>query len=308
MILSNDSLPRHLTTGIVSSGIAPADFARLSALMEKRCGIQLPESKRVMVEARLRKRLQQLGINSFADYWRLLAEGPRRESELVSLTDVLTTNKTDFLREPAHFALLEQTILPHLYEAGVGARTPLRVWSAAASTGEEPYTLSMLLDHWGRSRRPFEYSILGTDISTRVLAQARLGAYQEKTIEALPESWRQSYLLRARGPAAPAPYRITPSLRARVRFGHLNLMDPDYHLPDRYHIIFCRNVLIYFNRQTQAAVARKLIQRLVPGGYLVVGHSESLQAADYPLTTLVPSVYRHQPAGTAAVAALRRAS
>ena len=213
-----------------------------------------------------------------------------------------------FLREAAHFTLLGESVLPHLYQTGAGVRTPLRVWSAASSTGEEPYTLAMLLDQWGRSRRPFEYSILGTDISTSVLEQARLGAYQERAIAALPESWRQSYLLRARGSSAPAPYRINAALRARVQFGYLNLMDDDYRLPDRYHIIFCRNVLIYFNRPTQAAVISKLIERLVPGGYLFVGHSESLQGSDFPLATLVPSVYRHLPAWQSGEMAIRRAS
>jgi chemotaxis protein methyltransferase CheR len=277
------------------AGIAPADFARLSALIEQRCGIQLPESKRVMVEARLRKRLQQLGLTSFADYWRLLADTQRRESEMGPLTDALTTNKTDFLREPAHFQVLEQTVLPRLYSAGVGGRTPLRLWSAAASTGEEPYTLAMVLDQWGRTQRPFDFSILGTDISTRVLAHARQAAYQQNAIAPLPEAWRQAYLLRARGAKVPAPYRIAPALRARVRFGQLNLMDPDYGLPERVHIIFCRNVLIYFNRQTQADVARKLTRNLLPGGYLFVGHSESLHAVDLPLAALAPSVYQDRP-------------
>jgi chemotaxis protein methyltransferase CheR len=308
MTLPGDSHPVRVTTGMAPSGIAPAEFARLSALMQQRCGIQLPESKRVMVETRLRKRLQQLGIDSFAAYWRRLTDARHRETELVALTDVLTTNKTEFLREGAHFTLLGESVLPHLYQTGAGVRTPLRVWSAASSTGEEPYTLAMLLDQWGRSRRPFEYSILGTDISTRVLEQARLGAYQERAIAALPESWRQSYLLRARGSSAPAPYRINAALRARVQFGYLNLMDDDYRLPDRYHIIFCRNVLIYFNRPTQAAVIGKLIEWLVPGGYRFVGHSESLQGSDFPLATLVPSVYRHLPAWQSGEMAIRRAS
>jgi chemotaxis protein methyltransferase CheR len=302
------SSPSDSLAGASPAGIAPADFARLSALIEQRCGIQLPESKRVMVEARLRKRLQQLGLRSFSDYWSLLADVQRRDSEMGPLTDALTTNKTDFLREPAHFQILEHTILPHLYSAGIGSRTPLRLWSAASSTGEEPYTLAMVLDQWGRSRRPFEFSILGTDISTRVLAQARQATYQSNVIAPLPEAWRQAYLLRARGPAAPAPFRISPALRARVRFGQLNLMDPDYGLPEKVHIIFCRNVLIYFNRQTQLAVARKLARHLLPGGYLFVGHSESLHAADLPLTALAPSVYQHQPASAGLPAASRGAA
>lgn len=303
MISQSDSL-----AGAAPAAIAPADFARLSALIEQRCGIQLPETKRLMVEARLRKRLQQLGLRSFSDYWSLLADAQRRETEMGPLTDALTTNKTDFLREPAHFQILENTVLPHLYSAGIGSRTPLRLWSAASSTGEEPYTLAMVLDQWGRSRRPFEFSILGTDISTRVLAQARQATYQPNVIAPLPEAWRQAYLLRARGPAAPAPYRISPTLRARVRFGQLNLMDPDYGLPEKVHIIFCRNVLIYFNRQTQLEVVRKLTRNLLPGGYLFVGHSESLHAADLPLTALAPSVYQHQAAAAGGEAVSRGAA
>jgi len=283
-------MPNLLTENLAS--IEPADFTRLSALIEERCGIQLPDTKRPMVEARLRKRLLQLGLDSFSDYWRLLSDPAHRATELVPLTDALTTNKTDFLREPAHFTLLEQTVLPNLYAAGIGGRTPLRVWSAAASSGEEPYTLAMVLAHWGRSQRSFDFSILGTDISTRVLAQARLAAYDGNAIAPIPEEWRRAYLLRARGASAPAPFRIAPELRARVQFGQLNLMDSDYRLPHRCHIIFCRNVLIYFNRQTQAEVIRKLTENLVPGGYLFVGHSESLQNLELPLVALAPSAYQ----------------
>jgi chemotaxis protein methyltransferase CheR len=274
------------------TSIVPADFARLSALVQDRCGIQLPETKRPMVEARLRKRLLQLGLNSFSDYWRLLFHPVHQAAELVPLTDALTTNKTDFLREPAHFALLEKTVLPALYAAGLGRRKPLRVWSAAASTGEEPYTLGMVLSEWGRTERFFDFSVLGTDISTQVLAQARQGTYSEAAIAPLPEAWRRAYLLRARTASAPAPFRIAPELRARVRFGQLNLMDDDYALPHRYAIIFCRNVMIYFNRKTQADVIRKLTHNLIPGGYLFVGHSESLQSHDLPLVTVAPSAYQ----------------
>jgi chemotaxis protein methyltransferase CheR len=277
--------------------IAPADFSRLRALIEERCGIQLPDSKRPMVEARLRKRLLLLGLSSFADYWRLLFDPARQGSELVPLTDALTTNKTDFLREPNHFVLLEQTVLPALYAAGIGRRTPVRVWSAAASTGEEPYTLAMVLAQWGRTQRSFDFSILGTDISTRVLARARAATYTEADIAPLPEEWRRAYLLRARTATAPAPFRIAPELRARVQFGQLNLMDADYGMAEPFHIIFCRNVLIYFNRETQAEVARKLTHHLVPSGYLFVGHSESLQHHDPSLTPLAPSAYRYQGRG-----------
>jgi len=274
--------------------IAPADFSRLRTLIEDRCGIQLPDSKRPMVEARLRKRLLQLGLSSFNDYWRLLFDPARQSSELVPLTDALTTNKTDFLREPNHFSLLEQSVLPALYAAGIGRRTPLRVWSAASSTGEEPYTLAMVLAQWGRTQRSFDFSIHGTDISTRVLAQARAATYSETDIAPLSEAWRRAYLLRARSATAPAPFRIAPELRARVQFGQLNLMDADYGLPHPFHIIFCRNVLIYFNRETQEEVARKLAKNLAPSGYLFVGHSESLQNYDAALSPIAPSAYRYK--------------
>ena len=276
------------------SPIAPADFARLRTLIEDRCGIQLPDSKRPMVEARLRKRLLQLGLSSFSDYWQLLFDPARQASELVPLTDTLTTNKTDFLREPAHFSLLEQSVLPALYAAGIGRRIPLRVWSAASSTGEEPYTLAMVLAEWGRTQRSFDFTILGTDISTRVLAQARAATYGEPDIAPLSEDWRRAYLLRAQSTNAPAPFRIAPELRARVQFAQLNLMDADYGLPQPFHIIFCRNVLIYFNRETQQDVARKLTANLVPSGYLFVGHSESLQNYDAALSPIAPSAYRYE--------------
>ncbi len=284
----------ELPLGPELAPIAPADFARLRTLIEDRCGIQLPDSKRPMVEARLRKRLLQLGLASFADYWQLLFDPARQASEFVPLTDALTTNKTDFLREPNHFALLEKSVLPTLYAAGVGRRTPLRVWSAASSTGEEPYTLAMVLAQWGRTQRSFDFTVLGTDISTRVLAHARAATYSEADIAPLPEAWRRAHLLRARAATAPAPFRIAPELRARVQYGQLNLMDADYGLHEPFHIIFCRNVLIYFNRETQAEVARKLTQNLVPSGYLFVGHSESLQNHGADLSPIAPSAYRYK--------------
>ncbi len=274
------------------SAFSDRDFARFSQMIYQQCGINLRPHKKEMLEARLRKRLRMLGVDSFSAYADYVFSEEGRRQELAHLIDVVTTNKTDFFREPAHFAFLQHGGLADLVEHfGIGVRRRLRAWSAACSSGEEPYTLAMVLSEFGRTLPGFDYSILATDVSGRVLDAARLGVYGADKVEPVPEPLRRRYLLRSRDPER-RQLRIAPELRARVEFRHLNFMDPDWGLRDPPDLIFCRNVLIYFDRSTQQRLLERFCHLLPQGRYLFLGHSESLHGMGLPLTQMAPSIYR----------------
>lgn len=244
-----------------------------------------------MVETRVRKRLRALGISSFKTYLTSL-QAPGREDELVSLIDVITVNKTDFFREPSHFDYLTGKALPELANSrAVGTRMPLRVWSAGCSTGEEPYTLAMVLTEYAETRPGYQFSILATDICTQVLERARRAVYPLECFQPVPFPLRKKYLLKSKSPQR-AEGRVVPSLRGKVEFRRLNLMDNDYGLPGPMDVIFCRNVIIYFTRDTQERLIAKLVRHLAVGGFLFMGHSETLNTMRLPVEPAMPTVYR----------------
>lgn len=268
------------------------DFERFSRLIYDQCGIRLPPHKQSMLEARLRKRLRALGLGSFEAYAELIFSGRAPDGELVSLIDVVTTNKTDFFREPAHFDFLVRTALPALIDcSGAGIARPLRVWSAGCSTGKEPYTLAMVLSEFRDSHPGFNFEILGTDISTDVLEKALKGIYAEEKAEPIPPALRRKYLLRAKNPEQ-RRVRIVPELRNLVRFRRLNFLAADYGMREPFDVIFCRNVLIYFDRPTQERLLGRFTQQLEAGSFLFLGHSETLLGLHLPLKQLAPSVYQ----------------
>ncbi len=268
------------------------DFERFSKLVYEQCGIKLPGHKQSMLEARLRKRLRSLGLGSFEAYAELIFSGKGPEGELVRLIDVVTTNKTDFFREPAHFEFLVRDALPELVgKDGAGVSRPLRVWSAGCSTGKEPYTLAMVLSEYREEHPEFRFEILGTDISTDVLDKAIKGIYAEDKAAPIPPAMRRKYLLKARDPER-RQVRIVPELRGLVRFRRLNFMDADYGLRDSFDVIFCRNVLIYFDRSTQERLLSRFAGYLDSGRFLFLGHSETLLGLSLPLKQMAPSVYR----------------
>ena len=203
------------------------------------------------------------------------------------MIDLITTNKTDFFREPGHFEFLTRVALPSIATAG---RT-VRVWSAGCSTGEEPYTLAMVLSEYAEQHPAWQFSILATDISTRVLEKARLGIYEATDIAPIPSEIRRKHLLRSRDRDNPRS-RIAPATRSLVEFQRLNLMDSDFGLAHPMDIIFCRNVVIYFDKQTQEQLVRRFTRNLRPHGYLFMGHSETLHGFDVPLVQVAPTVYR----------------
>lgn len=270
-------------------------FQELSAFITGEVGIKMPPSKVSMVESRLGRRVRELGLHSIDAYCARVFSGSRDDDEYTFLINALTTNKTDFFREPFHYRMLTHTVLPELMRAGFSTGK-LRLWSAACSSGEEPYTLAMVLSEYAEQHPGFDYRIFATDISTRVLQIARDAIYPRNLIEPVPKPLRAKYLLTAKDSSLDL-VRIRPELRSNVRFHQLNLMDSDYHLRDKFDVIFCRNVLIYFSRETQEAVIGKLCRHLSPGGYLFVSHSESLAGLNLPVHGLGHSCYRRLSRG-----------
>lgn len=281
-------MPHHPV--VDEESLSARDFARLSHLIHTQAGICLGLEKKTMVEVRLKRRLRTLNIPSYREYCEFVFRHGGMENELVPLIDVITTNKTDFFREAAHFDYLAQRALPELSAMSAGTR-PLLFWSAGCSSGEEPYTLAMVLSEYAESHAGFRFSILATDISTQVLEKARLGIYSEDSVSPVPLLLRRKYLMRSRTGTS-GRVRITPELRRSVEFRRLNFMDPDYQMTARANAIFCRNVLIYFDRPTQQSILRKLTSSLEPGGFLFVGHSETLHDMDLPVLPVAPALYR----------------
>ena len=271
-------------------GLSAADFDRLRFLIHAESGISLTPEKKTMLEIRLRRRLRSLHFSSGAEYCTYLFATADRGQELVHLIDAVTTNKTDFFREPDHFEYLASQALPDL-EAQNGIDRKSLIWSAGCSTGEEPYTLAMVLSEYAQSRPGFRFGVLATDISTAVLARACMGIFKSEVVRPVPQNLRSKYLMRSRDPGSDL-VRVVPELRAKIEFRRVNFMDPDHGLPERPEIIFCRNVIIYFDRPTQVRVLEKLARQLMPGGYLFAGHSESLQNMGLPLVSAGPAVYR----------------
>ncbi len=269
--------------------LSDTQFARIVTFIEREVGIQLPPSKRTMVEGRLRKRVRALGLDTLEAYGQhLFGSNAVKDAELTHLIDCVTTNKTDFFREPAHFDILRDAVPVLLCNRGRG---PLKVWSAAASIGAEAYTVAMVLAEMQGERQQFEYIILGTDISTDVIATARAAIYPTAMLDPVPAPLRERYVMTARD-ARRQQVRIVPELRRQVRFQHLNLMEPSYPIDRDVDVIFCRNVLIYFDKQTQKAVVRKLASHLRPGGYLMLGHSESMAGIQSGLCAVASSVFQ----------------
>jgi chemotaxis protein methyltransferase CheR len=271
--------------------ISPRSYGRLARFVTTELGIKMPESKVSMIQSRLLRRVRELGLESLDEYCERLFSAAEAETERIHFINAVTTNKTDFFREPQHFKYLIGTALPRLETSDAVARDRrISVWSAGCSSGEEPYTLAMVLSEYALSHPPFDFRILATDVSTKVLEIAKDGIYPRQLIAPVPPGFRRKYLLQGKG--TQPTVRIKAALRRTVSFHQLNFMDADYGVREMFDVIFCRNVLIYFDRPTQQSVIARLCRNLNPDGYLFVSHSESLSGLDLPLVSLGSSCFR----------------
>jgi chemotaxis protein methyltransferase CheR len=269
--------------------VSETDFRRVSEMVYRHCGINLSDGKRQLVQARIAKRMRSAGFVSVSDYLDYVSADASGQ-EFTLLIDAMSTNLTSFYREPDHFRFLADTALPrHLLEKGARQESQLRLWSAGCSTGEEPYTLAMtLLDNIPNAKE-WDIKILATDISTHALSVAKSGFYSAQRLESLPAGYstrffRSCVVDRQKG------YKVAPEVQSMIAFRHLNLMDP-WPFSGPFDFIFCRNVMIYFDKPTQQRLVNRFWEVLVSGGILFTGHSESLTGVKHPFQYVRPTVY-----------------
>ena len=280
----------HLSTNTHADSLSSRDLTRLCRLIYEQSGITLGAEKKIMLEGRLKRRMTSLHLSSYKEYCDYLFEGKGHDvEEMVHLIDAVATNKTDFFREKTHFDFLASRALPDLILGAKNAREVM-IWSAGCSTGEEPYTLAIVLSQYRESHPGFRFRILATDISTAALAKAELGVFSAEVVRPVPVELQRKYFMRSRDRDS-GLLRVIPQLRQMIEFRRLNLME-EFGMPELADAIFCRNVIIYFDRPTQEKLFHKFSRQLVEGGYMFVGHSESLHHMDVPLVPVAPALYR----------------
>jgi chemotaxis protein methyltransferase CheR len=266
--------------------ISEREFTLFQGLILRDAGIYLAPAKKALLVGRLSKRLRALGLPSFGAYYQRIVEEDDRE-ERMQMLDCIATNETHFFREPRQFEFLEKQVIPVWKERGPRV---LRVWSAGCSTGEEPYSLAMMLLHHFPPGSGRQIEILATDISTRVLARAEAAVWPLDKASEIPLAYRKAFMLRGTA-SQEGRMKAAPEIRSLVRFERLNLNDERYAVRGPFHMIFCRNVLIYFQMETKLKVIHRLLDVLAPDGLLFLGHAESLNAVTDRVATVVPTVY-----------------
>jgi chemotaxis protein methyltransferase CheR len=276
--------------------ITPREFQLYQKLVYREAGIWLGPQKKALVVSRLGRRLRELGLQSFGAYYDVVRE--RGESELIYLLDHIATNETHFFREPRHFELLVERIIPSWTHAAVTAHRPrvVRVWSAACSTGEEPYSLAMTLLHHLPMASGWEVEILATDLSTRALASAREAVWPMERAREIPAPYLKRFMLRGRR-SQTGKLKAGPELRRVVSFARLNLNDAVYPAIGRFDLVFCRNVLIYFDAQSKTRVIDQVLRHLAPDGHLFLGHAETLNGVASDARMVIPTVYTRATTG-----------
>lgn len=270
------------------------EFGLFRDLIRRETGIALGEAKKVMVCARLGRRLRHHSLSSFQQYFDLVSRNDPTREELRELINCVTTNKTSFFREASHFDFLRQTILPAIRERaaqGGGSSRSIRIWSAPCSTGEEAYSIAITVSEALGTTANWDVKILGSDLDTNVLARAAAGTYPYESIAHLPASLTRQYFLKGKG-ASNGLVAVKPSLRRLVHLRHINLIAPPWPIRGLFDVIFCRNLLIYFDRQTQDSLIRRLVKQLKPDGYLIVGQSEYLHWMRDVVEPVVGTIYR----------------
>jgi chemotaxis protein methyltransferase CheR len=267
---------------MIETTITDQEFGLFQRLIYKIAGISLSDAKKVLLVGRLTRRLSAYGLSTFSEYYRMLASGNHPE-EVQTMVDLLTTNETYFFREAKHFDYLRDEIIAKRASAGT-----FRVWSAASSSGEEAYSIAMTLAE-ALPNAPWE--IVGSDISTRVLAKAAAGHYSLARTEGIPPGFLRKYCLKGVR-ANSGTFLIVPELRSRASFQQINLMHPVDATIGDFDVVFLRNVMIYFDQETKTRVVHNLLPRIKSGGYLIIGHSETLNGITDRLTAVRPTIYR----------------
>ena len=263
--------------------LSESDFRKISRLAYDHFGLDLSADKQELVASRLSKCVRQLGLASFAQYYNYVL-GDSSGRALETLVDELTTNHTGFFREGRHFEFLKNTVIPQFDGRQID------IWSAACSTGEEPYSIAISMADHLDGEALLGVRIFASDISRSVLERAQRAMYREDRFEGVPFSLLQRHLLRSTRDGGKT-YLIRKEIREMVSFGKINLIQDFSHLP-KFAVIFCRNIMIYFDRQTQQDLVTRMLQHLKPGGYFLIGHAENLNAIDHPLEYIAPATFR----------------
>ncbi|MBN1650278.1 MAG: hypothetical protein JW857_03050 [Bacteroidales bacterium] len=266
-----------------------AEFELISKYVNKNFGIKLPDHKRIMLQGRLINRLIKLNLPNFKAYTDYAFSEQGRISELPLMIDYISTNKTDFFRESVHFDILKEKCIPCFLENSNTKQ--MQIWSAGCSSGEEAYTIAMTCADEEKSKLNFDYTILATDVSLRMLEKGKNAIYPLKDIESFSEETKKKYLLKSKDKEK-SEVRIKKALRDKVRFQWHNLMDQEYKIHQEFDIIFCRNVLIYFSKEDQLHVLTNLYKNLKTGGFLFLGHSESINHFNLPLINIGQTVFQ----------------
>jgi chemotaxis protein methyltransferase CheR len=274
-------LPSKMNVDRPTPQLSTGDFEQISSTLYEACGINLSTTKTELVRSRLSRRLAALGLSDFTTYLALVRQD-RTGGEMTHFVDVLTTNKTAFFREAPHFDFLKEHVIPELPSG------KLRIWSAACSSGEEPYSIAILLREIVPQIDTWDVKILATDISSRVLERARAGTYARVAMEGVPTELRRKYFETA---GTTQVYKVREPVKRMVGFARLNLMD-EWPMKGLFDVIFCRNVMIYFSKATQLSLVRRMAKFLKPGGHLLIGHAESLTGLDHGFHYVQPAIYK----------------
>ncbi len=268
--------------------ITKKEFEQMSAYIRANYGIYLKDEKQTLLTGRLQKVLMQDGFNNFTDYFNYIVSD-KTGNAVIALVDQITTNHTFFMREADHFYYFRDNVLPYLTKTV--KNHDLRMWCAASSSGEEPYTLAMIVDEFlGKEKLFWDSKILATDISSRVLNIAKEGVYSAERISPLPATWKMNYLKKVNADS----YKITDKIKNEVIYRKFNLMDTVFPFKKKFHVIFCRNVMIYFDNDTKEKLTQKLYDCMEIGGYLFIGHSESINRDTSNFKYIQPAIYRKE--------------
>jgi len=283
--MNSDESQRDLNYSVK---LEDTEYLRLSSFIKSQFGIKLPPNKRTLIQCRLQKRIKTLHHTSFKEYVNYLFSPGGLREEVSCMIDAISTNKTDFFREPVHFEFL--------LEKGIGdyrektRKNKLAIWSAGCSSGEEPYTIGMVMKEFAAENPLFDFNILATDISESVLQHALVGIYNEEKTRTIPLIYKKKYLLKGKNGYS-NKVRIIPEIRSKIDFRKYNLLSFDYSALGKFDIIFCRNVMIYFDREVQYRLLEQFCSNLNPGGYLFLGHSESITGYSLPLRHIRPTIF-----------------